>query len=65
MVREMYWIGMKGRVAAMVAKCDVYQRPKYSTMASGGLLQPLELPTSVWLEVTMNFIDKLPRYEVL
>ncbi|KAI0502429.1 hypothetical protein KFK09_017378 [Dendrobium nobile] len=32
-------------------------------MAPGGLLQPLELPNKVWEEVSMDFIDGLPRSE--
>lgn len=52
---------MKKGVAKMMAECDVCQRNKYSTMVSGGLLQPLELPNKVWEEATMDFIDGLPR----
>lgn len=61
LAREVYWKGMKGDIAKLVAECDVCQRQKYSTMAPSGLLQPLELPTAVWSEVTMDFIDGLPR----
>lgn len=61
--REVYWVGMRGDVARLLAECDVCQRHKYSTMAPAGLLQPLELPSSVWSEITMDFIDGLPRSE--
>lgn len=63
LAREVYWKGMKGDIAKRVAECDVCQRQKYSTMAPSGLLQPLELPTTVWSEITMDFIDGLPRSE--
>lgn len=63
LAREVFWPGMKNDVAKRVSECDVCQRQKYSTLASGGLLQPLELPTTVWSEVTMDFIDGLPRSE--
>lgn len=33
------------------------------TMVQGGLLQPLELPNKVWEEITMDFIEWLPRSE--
>lgn len=32
-------------------------------MALSGLLQPLELPNRVWSEVTMDFIDGLPKLD--
>nr|GEU49340.1 putative mitochondrial protein [Tanacetum cinerariifolium] len=38
-------------------------RLKYLTLASSGLLQPLELPEKVWDEVTMDFINGLPKSE--
>ena len=58
---ELYWVGMKKDVEEMVASCAVCQRNKYMAIAPGGLLQPLELPTKVWEEVTMDFIEGLPR----
>lgn len=60
MAREVFWIGMKSGMAKMVAECDVCQRHKYSTMTPNSL-QPLELPNKVWSEVTMDFIDGLPK----
>nr|GEV05704.1 retrotransposable element Tf2 [Tanacetum cinerariifolium] len=42
-------------------QCAVCQRQKYSTLAPSGLIQPLELPEKVWDEVTMEFIDRLPK----
>lgn len=63
LAREVYWKGMKGDVARRVAECNTCQRQKYSTMAPGGLLQPLELPNKVWSELKMDLIDGLPRSE--
>nr|GFD18308.1 putative mitochondrial protein [Tanacetum cinerariifolium] len=63
MASELYWLGMRKGIARMVSECVVCQRQKYSTLASSGLLQPLELPEKVWDEVTMDFIDGLPKSE--
>lgn len=54
---------MKGDMAKRVVECDTCQQHKYSTMAPSGLLQPLELPSTVWSELTMDFIDGLPKSE--
>ncbi|GJT57991.1 putative mitochondrial protein [Tanacetum coccineum] len=54
---------MKKDVARMVSECEIWQQHKYSTMLPSGLLQPLELLEKVWDDITMDFIDKLPRLE--
>ncbi|XP_028552383.1 uncharacterized protein LOC114580110 [Dendrobium catenatum] len=61
LAREIYWKGMRKDVEEMVAQCDTCQRNKYQACAPGGLLQPLELPDQVWSEVTMDFIEGLPK----
>ncbi|GJV00617.1 ty3-gypsy retrotransposon protein [Tanacetum coccineum] len=61
--KEVYWVGMKKDIEKLVAECDICQWQKYSTMAPNGLLQPLNLPTRVWAEITMDFIDGLPKSE--
>lgn len=54
---------MKQDMARIVAKCNICQCHKYMAMALGRLLQPLALANKVWEEVTMDFIDGLPRSE--
>ncbi|GKB20111.1 putative mitochondrial protein [Tanacetum coccineum] len=54
-------LSMKKDIEKLVADCVICQLQKYSTMALRGLLQPLELPTKIWAEVSMGFIDGLPK----
>ncbi|GJU55049.1 putative mitochondrial protein [Tanacetum coccineum] len=63
MASEIYWVGMRKDVAKLVAKCEICQRHKYSTMLPSRLLQLLELPEQVWEDVTMDFIECLPHSE--
>nr|GEU39728.1 hypothetical protein [Tanacetum cinerariifolium] len=59
--REFYWVRMRRDVAKMVAECDVCQRNKYSNLSPVDLLQPLSLPQRIWEDLTMDFIDGLPK----
>lgn len=58
---NVYWIEMKARVQDYVKACDVCQRQKYLAIASGGLLQPLPVPSIIWENVSMDFIIGLPK----
>ncbi|XP_028552250.1 uncharacterized protein LOC114580023 [Dendrobium catenatum] len=58
---EFFWKGLRRDVEDMVSKCDICQRNKYQACAPSGLLQPLVLPNKIWEEVTIDFIEGLPK----
>ena len=58
--RLCYWRKMRQQVKEFVAKCRVCQANKPDLAAYPGLLQPLPIPTKVWTEISMDFIEGLP-----
>jgi hypothetical protein len=48
-------------VQEFVRGCLVCQRNKGEHLQPGGLLQPLGVPTSIWSDVAMDFIEALPK----
>lgn len=54
---------MRRDVIKFVKDCTVWQPSKYLATTLAGLLQPISLPTQVWDEVTIDFIEDLPRSE--
>ncbi|WVZ13310.1 hypothetical protein V8G54_017840 [Vigna mungo] len=59
--QSFYWVGMIRMITEFVAGCVICQQHKYMTASPQGLLQPLPIPQSVWEEVSMDFIVKLPK----
>lgn len=54
-----YWKGMIKDIQAYVKGCAICQQCKNDNAASPGLPQPLPIPTTVWSDVSMDFIDGL------
>eukprot|EP00253_Pinus_taeda_P034928 PITA_34928 len=52
---------MKNDILTFIAKCDVCQRHKGEIVNTPGTLQPLPILTSIWTEVSMDFITGLPK----
>jgi len=48
-------------VRNFVRGCPVCQRNKTEHLHSAGLLQPLPVPTSIWSDIAMDFVEGFPR----
>jgi hypothetical protein len=44
-----------------VRSCLTCQKNKTQQLQPAGLLQPLEMPTMVWADITLDFIEDLPK----
>jgi hypothetical protein len=49
-------------VQVWVCTCTTCQCNKTETRQPAGLLQPLEVPSQVWADISMDFIEGLPRW---
>lgn len=58
---DFYIPGDRRLVLEFVRNCEVCQRNKTEHLRPGGLLQPLDIPSAVWADVAMDFIEALPR----
>ncbi|KAL4017961.1 hypothetical protein IC575_021543 [Cucumis melo] len=58
---ELYWPGMKTDVKKHCEECVVCQRNKTLALSPTGLLTPLEIPQQVWNDISMDFIEGLPK----
>ena len=58
---DFYIPGDRARVRDWVRSCVRCQRNKTETLRPVGMLQPLEVPTQVWADISMDFIEGLPK----
>ena len=59
--RQFHWHGLRGDVTSYVRSCPTYQQMKSDNRAKAGLLQPLEIPTRKWAQVTTDLVTDLPE----
>jgi hypothetical protein len=61
--RLFWWKGLKAEVISFVQQCLVCQHAKSERIHPPGLLQPLPIPSGAWQDLTMEFIEGLPKSE--
>lgn len=54
------WRDLKQSVEEFVQQCTVCQKAKHEHCSYPGLLQPLPIPSGVWQDISMDFIESLP-----
>ncbi|GJR46431.1 putative reverse transcriptase domain-containing protein [Tanacetum coccineum] len=59
--QNLWWNGMKHYVARYMVKCLTCQQVKIEHQRASGLLQPLDIPTWKWDQISMDFVTGLPR----
>jgi hypothetical protein len=50
-------------VGSFVKQCDICQHAKTERINPAGLLQPLPVPHGAWQDITIDFIEGLPKSE--
>jgi hypothetical protein len=52
---------MKIAVADFIKQCSICQHAKHLNQSPAGLLQPLPIPEGIWMDISMDFIEGLPK----
>lgn len=55
------WPRMKGEIKEYVASCDICQQAKPERVKYPGLLQPLSVPDGAWRDISMDFVEGIPK----
>jgi hypothetical protein len=56
-----YWPGQKTDVELFVKQCQICQQAKHENCKYPGLLQPLPIPHQSWQDLSMDFVEGLPK----
>jgi hypothetical protein len=62
--RDFHFPNMRRLVQDFVRACTTCQRFKSEHLHPAGLLQPLPVPSAVWADIAMDFVEALPRVHV-
>ena len=57
------WTGLKAAVEDYVRQCQVCQQAKHEHLKTPGKLQPLPIPEAPWQDITLDFVEGLPKSE--
>ena len=57
----LYWKGLWKEVRQFVRNCPTCQQNKSENVSTPGLLQPLPIPKSIFSDISMDFIEGLPK----
>ena len=56
-----FWEDMENYILNFVAECDTFQRNKGEIVKTHGALHPLPIPSSIWTNISMDFIVGLSK----
>lgn len=59
--RDFHFPNMRRLVQDFVRACPTCQRYKSEHLHPAGLLLPLPIPTAVWADIGLDFVEALPR----
>lgn len=54
------WPQMRHDIKQYIRQCATFQTTKHSTLKPAGLLQPIPPPSSLWVDLSMDFVTGLP-----
>jgi len=58
--RDFYWQGMRRDIKNFIKECDTCQQNKHDNLFPVSLLQPLPIPSRVWTDISMDFVEGFP-----